>query len=65
MKLASNPFTAALRKKQCQLGLWVSIGSNYSAEIIASAGFDWVLLDTEHSPNSLQSILAQSGNGVL
>jgi 4-hydroxy-2-oxoheptanedioate aldolase len=59
MKLTSNPFTAALREKRRQLGLWVSLGSNYSAEIIASAGFDWVLLDTEHSPNSLQSILAQ------
>lgn len=59
MKLAPNPFTRALRDKQQQVGLWVSLGSNFSAEVLAPAGYDWVLLDMEHSPNDLNSILGQ------
>ncbi|MFL6652261.1 MAG: HpcH/HpaI aldolase family protein, partial [Sulfurifustaceae bacterium] len=41
------------------IGLWASLASHYSAEIIAGAGFDWILLDTEHAPNDLESLLAQ------
>ena len=59
MKLASNPFTRALRQKQQQVGLWVSLSNNFAAEVVASAGFDWVLLDMEHSPNSLTGVLGQ------
>src|SRR5205823_1606719 len=42
-----------------QIGLWSSLSSNYSVEVIAGAGFDWLLLDMEHSPNDLESLLAQ------
>lgn len=59
MKLAPNPFTHAIANKQKQIGLWVSLSNNYSAEVIATAGFDWVLLDMEHSPNELNSLLGQ------
>lgn len=41
------------------IGLWVCSGSAIAAEIVASSGADWVLLDTEHSPNGLESTLAQ------
>ena len=40
-------------------GLWVCSGSALAAEIVAGSGIDWVLLDAEHSPNGLESILAQ------
>jgi 4-hydroxy-2-oxoheptanedioate aldolase len=59
MKQAINPFTQALKAKQKQIGLWVSLSNNFAAEVIASAGFDWVLLDMEHSPNELNSLLGQ------
>lgn len=59
MKLKSNPFTQALRSGKQQIGMWVSLGSNFSAEIIAPAEFDWLLVDMEHSPNELQSIFTQ------
>ncbi|MFK7993111.1 MAG: HpcH/HpaI aldolase/citrate lyase family protein [Granulosicoccus sp.] len=59
MKLSTNSFTAALAARGKQVGLWVSLGSNFSAETIASSGYDWVLLDMEHSPNDLGSILGQ------
>ena len=39
-----------------QIGLWSSLSSNYTVEVIAGAGFDWILLDSEHSPNDLESL---------
>ena len=59
MKLASNPFLAAIRAKQKQIGLWVSLSSPFAAEAIAGAGFDWALIDMEHSPNELATVLGQ------
>lgn len=59
MHMKSNPFTRALRDKKKQVGLWASLSNNFAAEVIASAGFDWVLLDMEHSPNELNSLLGQ------
>lgn len=41
------------------IGLWTCAGSPITAEIIAGSGCDWVLLDAEHSPNGLESVLAQ------
>lgn len=40
-------------------GIWVCSGSPLVAEICAGAGFDWIFIDAEHSPNGLESILAQ------
>lgn len=41
------------------IGLWATAGSAVNAEIVAGSGCDWVLLDAEHSPNGLESLLAQ------
>ena len=59
MQLASNPFTAALKASDKQIGLWISLASNFSAEVVASAGYDWALVDMEHSPNDYFSVLGQ------
>lgn len=59
MELPKNAFKRALREGRTQIGLWSSLSSNYSVEVIAGAGFDWILLDMEHSPNDLESLLAQ------
>ncbi|TFC84332.1 2-dehydro-3-deoxyglucarate aldolase [Cryobacterium sinapicolor] len=40
-------------------GMWLCSGSPIVAEICAGAGLDWLLLDMEHSPNGLESVLAQ------
>lgn len=56
---SNNPFKIALAENRRQIGLWCSLASNVSAEVVAGAGFDWLLLDIEHSPNDLRSILAQ------
>jgi len=59
MNLAKNPFKAALRAKQVQIGLWCSLCSNIAADIVRDSGFDWLLLDTEHSPNEIPDVLSQ------
>jgi 4-hydroxy-2-oxoheptanedioate aldolase len=59
MDLPQNPFKRALKAGKAQIGLWSSLSSNYSVEVIAGAGFDWILLDCEHSPNDLESLLTQ------
>src|SRR5699024_12700820 len=54
-----NQFKQALQKKQHQLGLWATLSNPYSAEIIARAGFDWLLFDMEHSPSEIGTVLGQ------
>ncbi len=59
MELPKNGFKAALKAGKPQIGLWASLSSNYTAEIVASAGFDWMLIDTEHSPADIETVLQQ------
>ncbi|MEU7143394.1 HpcH/HpaI aldolase/citrate lyase family protein [Nocardia sp. NPDC046473] len=40
-------------------GGWITTGSAVVAEIMAGSGLDWVLIDMEHAPNGLESVLAQ------
>lgn len=54
-----NAFKAGLRAKTLQIGLWQSLCSNIAAEICSDSGFDWLLLDTEHSPNEIPDLLSQ------
>lgn len=59
MELPVNAFKKALKDGKAQIGLWSSLGSNMVAEGIAHSGFDWILLDTEHSPNELPGLVSQ------
>lgn len=59
MKLEKNPFTHAIAAKEKQIGLWVSLASPFAAEVTAPAGYDWALIDMEHSPNDYFSVLGQ------
>ena len=59
MKTPENSFKRRLLAKELQIGMWCSLCSTLSAEIIGDAGFDWMLLDTEHAPNELPNILGQ------
>lgn len=52
-----NPFKAALARREKLIGLWLSMAEPYSAEICATAGFQWLLVDGEHAPNDLRSTL--------
>jgi 4-hydroxy-2-oxoheptanedioate aldolase len=55
---SANGFKAALANQRRQIGLWLSMADPYMAEVSATAGFDWLLIDGEHGPNDLRSTLA-------
>jgi 4-hydroxy-2-oxoheptanedioate aldolase len=57
--LPINRFKRALQEGRQQIGLWNSLASAATVEVIAGAGFDWVLVDMEHSPNDLPLVHAQ------
>jgi 4-hydroxy-2-oxoheptanedioate aldolase len=59
MDLPQNAFKRALKAGKPQIGLWSSLSSNYTVEVIAGAGFDWIVLDSEHSPADLENLLTQ------
>lgn len=40
-------------------GCWLGMADTYVAEIAATAGFDWLLIDGEHAPNDIRSLSAQ------
>ncbi len=44
---------------QTHYGLWLALADQYSAEVCAGAGFDFLLLDGEHSPIDLRTVLGQ------
>ncbi len=59
MDMPKNRFKQGLREHRHQVGLFVGLASHYSMEILAGAGFDWLLIDAEHTPNTPASVLAQ------
>jgi 4-hydroxy-2-oxoheptanedioate aldolase len=59
MDLPVNTFKRAIKAGRQQIGLWSSLSSHLSVELLAGSGFDWLLLDTEHAPNDLPMVLSQ------
>ena len=57
--MMNNTFKEALQAGRPQIGLWLGLCSSYSAELLAGAGFDWLLIDGEHAPNNVQTVLTQ------
>ncbi|RZI40990.1 4-hydroxy-2-oxoheptanedioate aldolase [Herbaspirillum sp. HC18] len=57
--MTENKFKTALARREAQIGLWLSLADPYTTEVCATAGFDWLLIDGEHAPNDLRSMLAQ------
>src|SRR5450756_2182674 len=54
-----NRFKQALAAGQRQVGLWSALASSIGAESIAGAGFDWIVIDGEHGPNDISTLLPQ------
>jgi len=59
MDLPHNRFKHAIAAGRLQIGLWCSLCSNIAADIVRDSGFDWLLIDTEHSPNEIPDVLSQ------
>lgn len=57
MTLPINWFKRALKAGQQQIGIWNTIPGPVVAELLAGCGFDWVLLDTEHSLTDLPDLM--------
>ena len=58
-KTLENPFRASLKGDKPTFGVWMDTTSPYLAEIAATCGYDWMLFDGEHAPNTLQTMLQQ------
>lgn len=56
---ADHTFKAALTRGETQIGLWLALADAYSAELCGGAGFDWLVIDSEHAPNDVRSVTAQ------
>ena len=59
MDLPVNQFKRAIKSGKAQIGLWCSFPTYQTVEVVAGSGFDWLLLDMEHSPNDIGSLNAQ------
>lgn len=59
MEIPRNEFKRRLGEPGVQYGMWVSLADPVAAEITATAGFDWMMIDAEHSPNDLRTLLSQ------
>jgi len=59
MQERANPLKAAVTAGRPHIGVWCSLASALTTEIVAGSGAGWLLIDGEHSPNDLRSIMAQ------
>ncbi|GIT86424.1 HpcH/HpaI aldolase/citrate lyase family protein [Roseobacter sp. OBYS 0001] len=59
MSAPLNTFKISLSEGETLFGCWMSMAEGYTAEILGNAGFDWLLIDGEHSPNDVRSIRDQ------
>ncbi len=57
MRTPANTFKQALAEPRARIGLWLGLADPYTAELCATSGFDWLLIDGEHGPNDLRSML--------
>ena len=59
MNVPVNRFKRALKAGQPQIGFWAGLASTNAVEIVAGAGFDWIVIDAEHGPNDVPIVLSQ------
>jgi 4-hydroxy-2-oxoheptanedioate aldolase len=59
MDLPQNKLKRALRAGQVQIGCWLNLPTHVTVEVMTKAGFDWLLIDTEHSPNDIPQVHQQ------
>ena len=53
-KLAKSSLKKKLKSKSLSIGSWLTIPSQSIIEILATAGFEWLVIDLEHSPISIE-----------
>jgi 4-hydroxy-2-oxoheptanedioate aldolase len=67
MEIPANHFKRGLKAGRQQIGFWAALASPVSMEVVAGAGFDWIVIDAEHGPNDVPTVLSQlqaAGSGT-
>jgi 4-hydroxy-2-oxoheptanedioate aldolase len=59
MEMQVNRFKQRLKTGEKLVGLWSQFGNGAATEIVVDAGFDWILIDTEHAPLDLTAVADQ------
>ena len=59
MPAPTNTFKAKLKQGERVIGLWMCLADHYSADLLGTAGFDWIVVDGEHAPNDIRSLRDQ------
>ncbi|MDX3895608.1 HpcH/HpaI aldolase/citrate lyase family protein [Pusillimonas sp.] len=59
MHMPPNMFKQALAQRRTQFGLFMGLANPISAEILATCGYDFLLIDAEHGLNDTRSVQAQ------
>ncbi len=59
MQMPDNTFKRALQAGETQIGVFLGLCDPYSTELMAGTGFDWLLIDGEHAPNTPESVMRQ------
>jgi len=57
--LTENLFKKRLREPGAQIGIWSCVADSIITELVASIGFDWILLDGEHTPSDTRTVALQ------
>ena len=55
--IRTNPLTDKLRAGQAGIGCWLTLCSPVVAESMAQMGFDWLVMDAEHSPLGFETMV--------
>ena len=59
VNMTHNSFKQSILNKKKQIGIWCNIESPLVAEILADAGFDWIVIDSEYGQNSVAELLTR------
>ncbi len=59
MEIPTNRFKQGLKDGRTLIGLWAQSGHAAISEVVADAGFDWLLIDGEHAPLEVPTIVDQ------
>ncbi len=59
MPAPENTFKSRLLAGERLIGCWAGFADPYATEVTATADFDWLVIDGEHAPNDIPTIMAQ------
>jgi 2-keto-3-deoxy-L-rhamnonate aldolase RhmA len=55
----TNPLKSRLKAGHKLAGAWCQLANSLAAELLSQAGFDWLLVDLEHGPGEILTLISQ------